>query len=278
MDLREVGYDDRDWINLAQDRDRWRAYPLSEEVIWISLQGTVVVLTRFQLSRRLTERLEEVTLGYHLTQRRRAEATMQVTTMAARLTQAPGISQEAMELTTNRTARTFTKPPMRLTTRPFNGIKGDRNLMPTTPSHSSDKAMKSWSSTSNTFMPKSYQFGYAVKDYATGNDYHRHETSDGNTIQGEYRVQLPDGRTQIVSYTADWKNGYRAQVRYEGEAQYPTNYGAPSPAHTGASFGGSSYSGHGGSNPGYGGYDAGHGYSGSPSGVSSSYGPPGYGK
>ncbi|KAJ4431801.1 hypothetical protein ANN_20406 [Periplaneta americana] len=26
MDLREVGYDDRDWINLAQDRNRWRAY------------------------------------------------------------------------------------------------------------------------------------------------------------------------------------------------------------------------------------------------------------
>ncbi|KAJ4429974.1 hypothetical protein ANN_22178 [Periplaneta americana] len=26
MDLREVGHDDRDWINLAQDRDQWRAY------------------------------------------------------------------------------------------------------------------------------------------------------------------------------------------------------------------------------------------------------------
>ncbi|KAJ4436577.1 hypothetical protein ANN_16610 [Periplaneta americana] len=26
MDLREVGCDDRDWINLAQDRDRWQAY------------------------------------------------------------------------------------------------------------------------------------------------------------------------------------------------------------------------------------------------------------
>ncbi|KAJ4441187.1 hypothetical protein ANN_11038 [Periplaneta americana] len=26
MGLREVGYDDRDWINLAQDRDHWRAY------------------------------------------------------------------------------------------------------------------------------------------------------------------------------------------------------------------------------------------------------------
>ncbi|KAJ4431211.1 hypothetical protein ANN_19808 [Periplaneta americana] len=26
MDLREMGYDGRDWINLAQDRDQWRAY------------------------------------------------------------------------------------------------------------------------------------------------------------------------------------------------------------------------------------------------------------
>jgi hypothetical protein len=26
MDLREVGWDGRDWIDLAQDRDRWRTY------------------------------------------------------------------------------------------------------------------------------------------------------------------------------------------------------------------------------------------------------------
>jgi hypothetical protein len=26
MDFREVGWDDRDWIGLAQDRNRWRAY------------------------------------------------------------------------------------------------------------------------------------------------------------------------------------------------------------------------------------------------------------
>jgi hypothetical protein len=25
MDLREVGFGDVDWVNLAQDRDRWRA-------------------------------------------------------------------------------------------------------------------------------------------------------------------------------------------------------------------------------------------------------------
>jgi hypothetical protein len=26
MDLRDVGWDDRDWIDLAQDSDRWSAY------------------------------------------------------------------------------------------------------------------------------------------------------------------------------------------------------------------------------------------------------------
>jgi hypothetical protein len=26
MDLREVGWDGRDWIDLAQDMERWRAY------------------------------------------------------------------------------------------------------------------------------------------------------------------------------------------------------------------------------------------------------------
>ncbi|KAJ4446909.1 hypothetical protein ANN_13610 [Periplaneta americana] len=38
MDLREVGYDDRDWINLAQDRNQWRAYRLwlSETILSIT--------------------------------------------------------------------------------------------------------------------------------------------------------------------------------------------------------------------------------------------------
>ncbi|XP_043484992.1 pro-resilin-like [Leptopilina heterotoma] len=73
-------------------------------------------------------------------------------------------------------------------------------------------------------QPKSYEFGYAVKDEATGNDFGRRETSDGETVRGEYRVQLPDGRTQIVTYTADWRTGFHADVRYEGVATYPDQY------------------------------------------------------
>ncbi|XP_033214841.1 pro-resilin-like [Belonocnema kinseyi] len=73
-------------------------------------------------------------------------------------------------------------------------------------------------------QPKSYEFGYAVKDAATGNDFGRQETSDGETVRGEYRVQLPDGRTQIVTYTADWRTGFHADVRYEGVATFPDQY------------------------------------------------------
>ncbi|XP_048512824.1 probable serine/threonine-protein kinase clkA [Athalia rosae] len=73
-------------------------------------------------------------------------------------------------------------------------------------------------------QPKSYEFGYAVKDAASGNDFGRRETSDGETVRGEYRVQLPDGRTQIVTYTADWRTGFHADVRYEGVASFPDQY------------------------------------------------------
>ncbi|KAL6267465.1 hypothetical protein P5V15_000541 [Pogonomyrmex californicus] len=85
--------------------------------------------------------------------------------------------------------------------------------------------------------PKAYEFGYSVKDQATGNDFGRQETSDGETVRGEYRVQLPDGRTQIVTYTADWRTGFHADVRYEGTANYPDQYNTQNAGYGGQGFG-----------------------------------------
>jgi hypothetical protein len=65
-----------------------------------------------------------------------------------------------------------------------------------------------------------FDFTYAVKE-DDGNDFSHQAQSDGDVVKGEYRTLLPDGRTQIVRYTADWKNGYNAEVIYEGEAVYP---------------------------------------------------------
>ncbi|CAD1472495.1 unnamed protein product, partial [Heterotrigona itama] len=84
--------------------------------------------------------------------------------------------------------------------------------------------------------PQPYSFQYEVYDPPSGNDYSQRESSDGNVVQGEYRVLLPDSRTQIVKYMADDANGYTADVQYEGQAQFSRGgigsgagaYGAPS--------------------------------------------------
>ncbi|KAK4009979.1 hypothetical protein OUZ56_019128 [Daphnia magna] len=76
--------------------------------------------------------------------------------------------------------------------------------------------------------PMPYSFDWNVKDDESKNDYGHKETSDGKVVTGSYRVVLPDGRTQIVSYKAD-ENGYVADVKYEGEAKYPEPEYKPSP-------------------------------------------------
>ncbi|XP_069956550.1 cuticle protein 7-like [Cherax quadricarinatus] len=72
-----------------------------------------------------------------------------------------------------------------------------------------------------------YDFNYSVKDN-NGNDFGHQETRDGYNTQGNYYVQLPDGRLEKVNYYVNGDSGYVAQVDYQGEAQYPAYQPAPS--------------------------------------------------
>lgn len=69
--------------------------------------------------------------------------------------------------------------------------------------------------------PNHYRFSYAVKDRKSGDDFSHTQRRQNGEVQGNYQVQLPDGRMQIVKYTADDVNGYRADVRYESQVPYP---------------------------------------------------------
>merc|ERR1712123_259950 len=69
-------------------------------------------------------------------------------------------------------------------------------------------------------LPPIYNYQYGVNDpeYSGAVFTHQENRADYNTA-GEYRVNLPDGRVQIVTYTAG-PEGYIADVKYEGEAVY----------------------------------------------------------
>lgn len=69
------------------------------------------------------------------------------------------------------------------------------------------------------YPPQPFAYEYGGAD-SSGRHFAKTETSDDDgVVRGEYRVELPDGRVQIVTYTADHENGYQADVRYEGEAK-----------------------------------------------------------
>ncbi|XP_042229579.1 proteoglycan 4-like isoform X2 [Homarus americanus] len=73
-----------------------------------------------------------------------------------------------------------------------------------------------------------YKYGYNVESKDTGNYHARYEARDGRTVSGSYKVALPDGRVQVVTYVADDK-GFRAEVNYEGEENTPTPPEPPAP-------------------------------------------------
>merc|ERR1739844_617260 len=70
--------------------------------------------------------------------------------------------------------------------------------------------------------PQPYQYEYGVADQYTGTNFQSVESQNAEgTVVGSYRVNLPDGRVQTVTYTADHHGGFVADVQYEGVAQYP---------------------------------------------------------
>merc|ERR1712203_291568 len=60
--------------------------------------------------------------------------------------------------------------------------------------------------------PAVFQYEYAVQDDYSGVNFGQNEHRDGYSTAGQYRVLLPDGRTQIVTYnTADAYSGNVAE-------------------------------------------------------------------
>merc|ERR1712055_603483 len=81
--------------------------------------------------------------------------------------------------------------------------------------------------------PKPYAYEYGVEDSYSGAAFGAAETSDAKVVTGNYRVALPDGRTQIVTYTADpyGPGGYVADVKYDGVAAFPEHAPVHAPVH-----------------------------------------------
>ncbi|XP_037079577.1 pro-resilin-like [Pollicipes pollicipes] len=74
-----------------------------------------------------------------------------------------------------------------------------------------------------------YSFSWTVDEPDYGNNYGHSEESDGIVTQGEYRVLLPDSRTQIVTYVVEGDSGYQAQVTLTYPSVDTVHLGSPLP-------------------------------------------------
>ncbi|KAK3869429.1 hypothetical protein Pcinc_025269 [Petrolisthes cinctipes] len=82
------------------------------------------------------------------------------------------------------------------------------------------RAPRRYSSESYESSEAKYDFDWAVRDGPSRNDFGQQETRDNDNTQGSYRVQLPDGRLQTVTYFVDGGSGYIADVKYDGSASF----------------------------------------------------------
>ncbi len=75
-------------------------------------------------------------------------------------------------------------------------------------------ALQPYSYSYNSLANGGYSYSWAVKDAYSGNDYghqedRKYDPAGGDETRGSYRVLLPDGRTQTVTYFVDPYNGYQ---------------------------------------------------------------------
>merc|ERR1711962_69796 len=70
--------------------------------------------------------------------------------------------------------------------------------------------------------PQPFAYEYGVKDDYSGAAFTKTENqNEYGIVEGSYKVSLPDGRIQTVSYHADHEGGFVADVTYEGTPIYP---------------------------------------------------------
>merc|ERR1712168_687637 len=85
-----------------------------------------------------------------------------------------------------------------------------------------------------------YKYQVKVDDDKTSNRYEINESGSPEVVEGSYRIALPDGRVQVVTYQVHADKGFEAKVSYEGTAQcpdtpnyVPSAYGPPEPIRPG---------------------------------------------
>merc|ERR1712243_337770 len=71
------------------------------------------------------------------------------------------------------------------------------------------------------YAPQPYKYEYGVQDDYTNAAFAKSDSqNEVGTVTGSYKVNLPDGRIQTVTYTADEVGGFKAEVTYEGTPVY----------------------------------------------------------
>ena len=83
-----------------------------------------------------------------------------------------------------------------------------------------------------------YKYEYGVKDAHTKDHHSAWEHRDGDTVHGEYTLDEADGTKRIVSYHADKKGGFKAEVQRIGKPHYdaPKAHGHGGHKHSGDSY------------------------------------------